>query len=114
MLDERLISVIEKLTVKSLKGLAYWNKTSREDSFSIYIGQGRILIERGVGVYTLTIYNDQGEAVAIENASFDDEVAFFIMNNLYSAASDSYYKVDDLYGKFLDELDSEGNVGLPF
>lgn len=114
--------VVKKLVEKSGKREVNWLKV-RGDEFKVLLKSGAITISKYYydpeeqNYISLRIYNLQGDTVYENVTSENDEITgstklpYKILDDLFSAARDSYFKVEETIENIIDELTHENEIG---
>lgn len=114
--------VVRKLRDKTGRREVNWLKV-RDNEFKVLLKSGAITLSKqyyeGEGEYLLIlrIYNIQGDAVFESTTSEHDEITdssklpYSLLDELFSSAKDSYYKVEETIESIIDELTQENEIG---
>jgi hypothetical protein len=113
MIEQRYKDLIDKLIESTLSKKISWQiTTDRESEFRVTLGSNTlttdnwVLFENNNKCVDLSIRNQQGVSIyriAFEDNDLEGEDYAYLMR-LYSAAKDSYYKVDDTIADIMDHL----------
>ena len=112
-MEKKHKDLIEKLISSTLSKKISWERSKRESEFRVKLGPNTVttdnwtLFETGARCVDLGIWNQQ--EVLVDHIAFEDNDAeradYAELFRLYSAAKDSFFKVDDTISDIMAFLD---------
>ena len=112
MIDQKHMELIDKLIKgTSLKKLN-WERTDRETEFKLVVGSSTVttdnwFLENGIDCVDMSVLNKDGEIIdriAFENNDRERQ-EYTDLLRLYTAAKQSYFRVDEAFSELLSHLD---------
>ncbi|MFD2741934.1 MULTISPECIES: hypothetical protein [Sphingobacterium] len=114
---EKIYKILEQLLERTKAKKANWKKV--DNGFLISLdGKSYLTISsyeknQWEYVYILTIYNDQGYRIVNQDTDGDEQL-FNILDHLYEAINNLYYKVDETLDSIIGKLEGSSEaVGDP-
>ena len=122
MIPENIETLLKKLKDKTLKGKAFWSKSSGENEFMLMFSNATIIVDIWYNNFyetfsaSLKILNKDGDE--IENFSYlknDFQEEYNKIAELHEIVQNKYLKKDDTLNSIFSELnDDDKEIGLPF
>jgi hypothetical protein len=121
MMNEKLKNIVEALIRKTRSKEAIWNRSSASNQF-------KLLLPNNIAVtitlfsdnsnqnssLVIAIYNENGDVIHSYDTEYEDDdskAGYAMLQTLYRAASDLYYKVDETFDALLQSVNSTGVIG---
>lgn len=128
MTSEKIAKLISTLTSKTLNKKAIWTKGSGSNQFLLSIGNGMVVIvdfRKGPGdnfiltkygvksdTYSITFLNSDGDPIQDDSVDLDSKKEDFqLLKQLYKAANNQYYKVDETLDELFQFINDEDIIG---
>ncbi|MFW0716218.1 hypothetical protein [Pedobacter sp. N23S346] len=120
MIPEKLRKLIELLLSRTIAKTAIWTKGSAENQFKLSVSEGMAITitfwhadAREPDMFVIIVYNVNGDPIETFN-TFQDESSpqdFELLRQLYKAASDQYYKVEETMDALIAYLNGQEIIG---
>ena len=117
MISDDYISLVQRLIGRTKSGDVNWKLTANENEFMVYFKKFSLSVRRSYDhqedmEYTsISLRNDSGEEIDQYWISTKDP-QWNIVNDLYDGARRKALQIDDALHIIMEELDSDGSVGL--
>lgn len=117
-MEDRIEKILNLVLEKSRDRSAVWTQTSRDSEYKLQLSAGYLSIdqfENNFAIhYDLAIYNLNGDKIfykSFQEGDNDEKHVFNMLAEIHTLAINIYYRADETFDNFLEELEKEGKVG---